>query len=680
MDCLRDNFYDGLILDGRFQTVSPLNHGSFGMVFLANDLLTGENVAIKCLTKKSAAKDVESSFAIDEKSEELACHNILGDHKNTVNLIHSFETDNHVYIVLEFCSNGDLYEAIRTGCGPLETEHVRDFMIQLIDAVEYVHSKGMYHRDIKPENIFLMKDGSMKLGDFGLATKDTWSYETTVGSDRYMAPEQYDSAGAGYSPAQADIWAIGIILLNILFSRNPFTTPTEADPLFLDFSRDNQALFDVFADMSQDTFEVILNCMSLDPKKRSLQGARDAIDRVVSFTVSDELEDDYHTISRKPIASANREPLRTPTIKTPQIELSSAFPWAKALHASPPQPIRQLSIIPDTESYTEDLFPKSEESAKDWFSIGAQTSSMASAMNSSVGGSVFSLANSRPMMKRFPYLAPISGSLPINVTKQKAMSSVFGKKEMVSKSWSDMYDEEFEEEEQDHQFSRQAQNARTFSHDEIKLEEDETAAQFSDDEEELVLSTKSSSDVNIKPTVNEVESDQENISDIDGDNVNDGFFFQNSSPASKNSAELYSPPCKRKSNPMDKWAALGARRRAYTGHSAEKGPEIWRGKRSVGMASSATTASSGFGALGVLDYKPAATGNAHKAKDASWLRKDTHHTPIFSRTTAVSYHNRTPAREQENVDYTAKEVYRRDNLGDLEWVGGWGDSVAGLQL
>ncbi|OBT51437.1 RAN protein kinase [Pseudogymnoascus sp. 24MN13] len=662
MDCLRDNFYDGLVLDGRFQTVSPLNHGSFGMVFLANGLLTGKYVAIKCLTKKSAAQDVQSSFAIDEKSEELACHNILGDHKNTVNLIHSFETDNHVYLVLEFCSNGDLYEAIRTGCGPLETEHVRDFMIQLIDAVEYIHSKGMYHRDIKPENIFLMKDGSMKLGDFGLATKDTWSYETTVGSDRYMAPEQYDSAGAGYSPAQADIWAIGIILLNILFSRNPFTTPTEADPLFLDFSRDNQALFD------------------LGPQEAvPVPGARDAIDRVVSFTVSDELEDDYHTISRKPIASANREPLRTPTIKTPQIELSSAFPWAKALHSSPPQPIRQLSIIPDTESYTEDLFPKSEESAKDWFSIGAQTSSMASAMNSSVGGSVFSLANSRPMMKRFPYLAPISGSLPINVTKQKAMSSVFGKKEMVSKSWSDMYDEEFEEEEQDHQFSRQAQNARTFSHDEIKLEEDETAAQFSDDEEELVLSTKSSSDVNIKPTVNEVESDQENISDIDGDNVNDGFFFQNSSPA-KNSAELYSPPCKRKSNPMDKWAALGARRRAYTGHSADKSPEIWRGKRSVGMASSATTASSGFGALGVLDYKPAATGNAHKAKDASWLRKDTHHhTPIFLRTTAV-YHNRTPAREQENVDYTAKEVYRKDNLGDLEWVGGWGDSVAGLQL
>jgi serine/threonine protein kinase len=148
------------------------------------------------LTKKSADSDLDTSFAIDEKSEELACHGRLGDHPNIVNLIHSFETDAHVYIVLEFCSRGDLYEAIRTGTGPLETERVRQFMLQLVDAVAYIHSKGMYHRDIKPENIFLTQAGEMKLGDFGLATSDDWTYETTVGSDRYMSPEQYDSAGA----------------------------------------------------------------------------------------------------------------------------------------------------------------------------------------------------------------------------------------------------------------------------------------------------------------------------------------------------------------------------------------------------------------------------------------------------------------------------------------------------
>src|SRR6266536_4670890 len=159
------------------------------MFFLAKDLITGNDVAIKVLTKSSSPA-CPSALAIDDRSEELICHDRLGFHPNLVNLLHSFETGAHTYLVLEYCSMGDLYEAIRLDRGPLETEHVRDFLLQLVGAVEFMHSKGLYHRDIKPENIFLTQDGSMKLGDFGLATAGTWSFESCVGSDRYMAPEQ----------------------------------------------------------------------------------------------------------------------------------------------------------------------------------------------------------------------------------------------------------------------------------------------------------------------------------------------------------------------------------------------------------------------------------------------------------------------------------------------------------
>ena len=231
MDCMRDGFEQDKLLDGRFLTLSPLNHGSFGMVFAARDILTGNDVAIKCITKAAAMKDdsrCPAAIAIDDRSEELEIHSRLNGHPNIVNFVHNFETNNHQYMVLELCSNGDLYEAIRTSRGPLETEHVRDFMLQLVSAIDHLHSHGVYHRDIKPENIFLTSTGSMKLGDFGLATMDTWSTEFAVGSDRYMAPEQYDASvyGYGYSPASADIWAIGIVLLNVLFQRNPFATPT----------------------------------------------------------------------------------------------------------------------------------------------------------------------------------------------------------------------------------------------------------------------------------------------------------------------------------------------------------------------------------------------------------------------------------------------------------------------
>ncbi|ESZ92290.1 putative Serine/threonine-protein kinase ksp1 [Sclerotinia borealis F-4128] len=639
MECLREKFYDGVVLDGRFETISPLNHGSFGMVFMAKDLITNEIVAIKCLTKKSATlPDADSAFAIDEHSEELSCHARLGSHPNIVNLIHSFETDAHVYIVLEFCSRGDLYEAIRTGTGPLETEHVRSFMLQLIDAVAYIHRKGMYHRDIKPENIFLTQSGEMKLGDFGLATSEKWSYETTVGSDRYMSPEQYDSAGAGYSPEQADVWAIGICLLNILFSRNPFSTPTESDPLFLDFTRDKQSLFDVFPTMSQDTYEVITQCMSLDPRKRSLAGAREAIERVLSFTTFDEFADDFSSADRRGIPSSDREPLRTPSIQSPQLDAGASFPWAKALHAGPPQHFRQLSAILDEDYDSEDLFPGSEASNKDWFSIGEQTPSMESILDSSLGTSMQSLAIRRHMKYGPPKasLTPISGSLPIAMAKPiplPSMASVFGKKDMVSKSWGDLWDEEMEEEEElDSQLrARQMANSRTWSH-ESKTDDHKTRRS--------PLEPHSSSFINIP----RVAAGCTAANDIDDDLMADGFFFHDA-PDHQDSSTRYSPPSKRTA--FDKWSALGDRRRAYPGASdSERSIDTWKTqntpRRNVGLGFT------GFGA-GAWDTKSNIVIK-DKGRDCPWAR--------------------TKARDHHHQE---KRKDKLSDLGDLEWVGGWHD-------
>lgn len=647
MECLREQFYEGVVLNGRFQTISPLNHGSFGMVFKALDLVTSQLVAIKCLTKRSVADESISSFAVDEKSEELACHAKLGSHPNIVGLVDSFETEAHIYLVLEYCSMGDLYEAIRHDKGPLETEHVREFMLQLVDAVAYIHSKGMYHRDIKPENIFLTQSGALKLGDFGLATSDTWSYETTVGSDRYMSPEQYDSAGAGYSPAQADIWAIGICLLNILFSRNPFTTPTEADPLFLDFSRDKQSLFDVFPTMSQDTYEVINQCMSLDPRKRSLSGVREAILRTVRFTTCDGPEDEFCNIETPPMASANREPLRTPSIQSPHAD-QGAFQWAKALHASPPQAIRQLSTIKDVESYSEDLFASSENSKQDWFSVRGHTPSMSSFVESSLANSIGSLAIRRGnMIPLRANLTPISGSLPISMARPKpmpSMSSVFGRKsEMVSKSWSDLWDEELEEEENELS-GRQAQNARTYSNE--SNADDVTVRREG-------LSEKSPSFVNIKASEHSQRA-KDGVNDIDGDIVNDGFFFQDTTETRPHSPPRYSPPSKR--SDFDKWAALGDRRRAYTGTSdAEKSPNVWRGRRNVGNGNGVTTTGTGFSGFGhgVWEFRDKANSRAPRGCPWSQARDQLH----------VQQENHRSSKDKGTND-----------LGDLEWVGGWHDS------
>ncbi|ATY59300.1 kinase-like domain [Cordyceps militaris] len=605
MECLRDKFVGGVLLDGgRFQTLSPLNHGSFGMVFMAQDLASNQPVAIKCLTKNAGQIDACQEFAVDERSEEMVLHSAISPHDNIVNLIHSFETDSHIYLVLEFCGQGDLYEAIRNGHGPLQTEHVRHFMLELVGAVEYIHSKGIYHRDIKPENIFLTQDGAMKLGDFGLATTDKWSYEMTVGSDRYMAPEQFDSAGAGYSPAEADIWAIGICLLNILFSRNPFTTPTEADPLFLDYSRDKQSLFDVFPSMSQDTYEVIVQCMNMDPRRRSLVGAKEALLRVVSFTTADESLDDFCGAEKATVASANREPLRTPSVQTAQFEFG-AFPWTRALHATPQRAGRQLSAIPDNESYTEDLFSKSENTV-DWCSAAAQTPSISSTLESHLMPAMKTLTIHPPKRRN---ISPAAGSLPIAMAKPLtlSMSSVFGRRDPVSKSWSDMWDEDEEEEVEQQRGALKALNSRTWSHESVRDADKE----------------------NFEPVP---ETAQIN-GDVDGDLV-DGFFFHEAIlPKPIESVARYSPPPKRTS--FDKWAALGERRRGGSTSDDQK-PPVLKHRRSLAFGHKSNE-------VAVWDHSPVRSGIKERAKDS-------------------------PVNKGKDLNWRRD---RRADLGDIEWVGGW---------
>jgi serine/threonine protein kinase len=457
MECMRDTFNEGFTLGGRYQAIKLLNHGSFGMVYLAKDTITEQQVAIKCLVKSGSPAAASSEVSVDEFSQELGFHKTLGSHPNIVNLLDTFETECHSFLVLEFCPMGDLYEIIRVGRGPLETEHVREFMLQLVDAVEYMHSKGVYHRDIKPENIFLTQDGTLKLGDFGLATTEEWTEESGVGSDRYMAPEQYDALG-GYEPRKADIWAIGICLLNVLFARNPFAVPVETDPLFADYVLDKESLFDIFPTMSYDTYEVLTHCLSIDPHKRSLANVRDAIERVVSWTIDDESLDDFCAEEREVVAaSANREPLRTPSIQTPQVTNGGAFPWAKALYTIPAK--RQPTIPEHPEPrYHEDMFrDKPDEYFKDSDYQYVQS------YDSGLGESFSSIPKQKPFNLRFETVKAKNPTPacqpPVTAATTQAKSipmaqkspNVFGSSvdSGVSKSWSDWVDEDEEEEERE---------------------------------------------------------------------------------------------------------------------------------------------------------------------------------------------------------------------------------------
>lgn len=686
MDCMRDGFTQGKLLDGRYLTVSPLNHGSFGMVFAARDINTGADVAIKCITKANAAADnCPAAIAIDERSEELDIHSRLSNHPNVVNLVNYFETDSHQYMVLELCSNGDLYEAIRVGRGPLETEHVRDFMLQLVGAIDHLHSKGVYHRDIKPENIFLTSSGSMKLGDFGLATSDTWSTEFAVGSDRYMAPEQFDASvyGYGYSPASADIWAIGIVLLNILFQRNPFGTPTQKDPLFADFARDRQSLFDVFPNMSQDTYNVLVHSLALDPANRSLGAVREALKAVVSFTVDDESLDDFCTAEQTelvPVATAAREPLRTPSITSPNMG-GDSFPWASALLKTPQKTSRQLSTIRDEES---ELFPGSVKS--EWHYVDTDEASLSSNLDSGLGMSYKSTKSAKSNASK--PLSNFVGSLPITFSRPANKSTPYGTNgNGFSKSWSDLWDEDEEME---------AQEQRTSFEDGMDIERVSTA----------------------KPNTPQLqairEEDRGSVTPRQGlTEIDANMRTATASPLrqlieqDKKMEESQSPK-QRSSSILDKWSALGNFRRARVetatssatatptpqktryadafaniapfgsnkkqksqSKSRERAPS-WRQGSPTRLRSTSMNNSRVWERK---EKEPSPAGPAEAwSKDNNWRKNMS---PVATKAIAPPppppSMNHSSGSQQRKSEKSFLDAEFEDDLGDLEWVGGWRD-------
>jgi serine/threonine protein kinase len=557
---MRNNFCTGKILHGRYKTLCLLNHGSFGMVFQARDIITDNIVALKCLTKPMSNPSA-APLAVDDRSEELTIHKLVNSHPNIVNLIHHFQTEHHVYLVLEFCPKGDLYEAIRAGRGPVQTEKVREAMLQLIESVEFMHSRGVYHRDIKPENIFLSDRGEFKLGDFGLATRDTVSYESAVGSDRYMAPEQMEPSNTGYSPAKADVWAIGICLLNILFARNPFASPSVFDQLYADFAADKQSLFDIFPNMSQDTFDILMHCLAIDPENRSLAGAREAVQKAISFTTDDESFDEFSIKAGPVAATINREPLRTPSITSPQMD-QGAFPWASSWAL-------QLPAIAD-EDLSSHMFSESQPTG--WFNGPTQTAraSGVSLVDSGLGVSIKSSNLGVDVKTTASQPVPIFGSLPASMARPiPSMRVDFGKKRgFESKSWSDMCDEEFD---MDDLVMSETENENSnifFGHKHTLSD----ASNGSDTPRAGLSEVKNKDSVN-NARDRTPPSAEFKIDDRISEQT--GFLFEDHTDATASSStsfppatntnifgplpKKYAPPPKR--TIMDKWAALGDRRR-----------------------------------------------------------------------------------------------------------------------
>ncbi|OVA16313.1 Protein kinase domain [Macleaya cordata] len=201
---------------GRYQLGRTIGEGTFAKVKLAMNIVTHQNVAIKIIDK---AMVIENKLMYQIEREISAMR--LLHHPNIVRIYEVIATKTKIYIVMEYISGGQLSNKLDY-LEKLSEGEARKYFQQLIDAVDYCHSRGVYHRDLKPENLLLDSKGNLKVTDFGLSVfhKHGDLLSTACGSPSYVAPEVI--AHKNYDGSAADVWSCGVILFELLAGYLPF--------------------------------------------------------------------------------------------------------------------------------------------------------------------------------------------------------------------------------------------------------------------------------------------------------------------------------------------------------------------------------------------------------------------------------------------------------------------------
>nr|XP_016470534.1 PREDICTED: CBL-interacting serine/threonine-protein kinase 14-like isoform X2 [Nicotiana tabacum] len=208
-----------LNLFGKYEVGKLLGCGAFAKVYHARDIRTRQSVAIKTVSKQ---KILKGGFTAHVKREISIMRRLR--HPHIVHLHEVLATKTKIYFVMEFAKGGELFAKVSKG--RFSEDLSRRYFQQLISAVDYCHSRGVYHRDLKLENLLLDENWDLKVTDFGLSAvadqiRPDGFLHTLCGTPAYVAPEILEKKG--YDGAKVDIWSCGIILFVLNAGYLPFS-------------------------------------------------------------------------------------------------------------------------------------------------------------------------------------------------------------------------------------------------------------------------------------------------------------------------------------------------------------------------------------------------------------------------------------------------------------------------
>lgn len=241
-----------------YEVYETIGSGGFAKVKLGRHVLTGEKVAIKIMEKKDLGEDLPRVKVEIEAMKNLS-------HQHVCRLYHVIETSTKIFMVLEYCPGGELFDYI-IAKDRLSEDETRVFFRQIVSALAYVHSQGYAHRDLKPENLLIDENHNLKLIDFGLCAKPKGGlgYElmTCCGSPAYAAPELIQ--GKAYIGSEADVWSMGVLLFALLCGYLPF----DDDNCMVLYRKITKGKYDSPRWLSPASILLLNQMMQVEPKRR----------------------------------------------------------------------------------------------------------------------------------------------------------------------------------------------------------------------------------------------------------------------------------------------------------------------------------------------------------------------------------------------------------------------------
>nr|XP_045615315.1 protein kinase C-like isoform X1 [Procambarus clarkii]XP_045615323.1 protein kinase C-like isoform X1 [Procambarus clarkii] len=241
-----------------FEIGRPLGKGKFGNVYLAREKKSHMLLALKVLFKSVLTKAGISHQV--RREAEIQSHL---KHPNILRMFGYFHCEKRVYLILEYARYGELYKVLCSQPDKRFTEHqAANYIVQLVSALKYCHSKKVIHRDIKPENILISTNGLLKIADFGWSVHSPNERRTTLcGTLDYLPPEMIE--GRKYDE-KVDIWSLGVLCFEFISGKPSFEATTETET-FRRIARVDIRFPSFFSEEVQD---LICKLLRYNPKER----------------------------------------------------------------------------------------------------------------------------------------------------------------------------------------------------------------------------------------------------------------------------------------------------------------------------------------------------------------------------------------------------------------------------